>query len=163
LAEDVIDEGRACVLVLNKWDLITDDYERKVVERSLETKFRFLEWAPRVRTSALTGRGIGRILGALEVAIASHRLRLPTARVNTLIRDAQERRPHPRTGGRGRRILYAVQASIAPPLFLLYSSGSLQTEYLRYLENRVREVEPFTGSPIKMETRLKARGERARR
>lgn len=157
LAEDISDAGRGCIVVLNKWDLIGDDEARRSIERAVETKLRFLDWAPIVRTSATTGRGVQKILPALEVAIESHRRRLPTARVNTLIRDAQERRPHPRTGGRSFRVRYAVQAAVGPPLFLLFSSGRLHVEYMRYLENRVREVEPFTGTPIKLETRVKDR------
>jgi GTP-binding protein len=157
LAEDISDAGRACVIVLNKWDLIADDDARRSIERSVETKLRFLGWAPLIRTSALTGRGIKRILPALEEAIDSHRRRLPTSRVNTLIREAQERRPHPRTGGRSFRIRYAVQADSRPPLFLLFANGRLEVEYLRYVENRLREVEPFTGTPIKVETRVKDR------
>jgi len=157
LAEDIAESGRGCIVVLNKWDLVADEEARRAVERSVEVKLRFLAWAPIVRTSATTGRGVNKILPALEVAIGSHRRRLPTAQVNTLIREAQERRPHPRTGGRSFRVRYAVQADSAPPLFLLFSSGRLHVEYLRYLENRLREVEPFTGTPIKLETRVKNR------
>jgi GTP-binding protein len=157
LAEDIADAGRACVVVLNKWDLVSDDDARRSIERAVEVKLRFLDWAPIVRTSATTGRGVQKILPAIEVAIDSHRRRLPTSQVNTLIRDAQERRPHPRTGGRAHRIRYAVQAEAGPPLFLLFANSRLDVEYLRYLENRVRETEPFSGTPIKIETRVKDR------
>ena len=156
LAEDIEDAGRACVIVLNKWDLMGgEEYVRSRVERSVEQKLRFLSWAPIIRVSALRGRGVHRILPAVAGAVESHRRRLPTAEVNELIRDAQARRPHPRTHGRSLRINYAVQAEVAPPLFLLFSNGRLEVEYLRYVENRLREVEPFTGSPIRVETRLK--------
>ncbi|MGH2693943.1 MAG: ribosome biogenesis GTPase Der [Actinomycetota bacterium] len=157
LAEDVIDAGRACVVVLNKWDLVTEEEVKRVVERGIEQRLGFLSWAPRLRVSALTGRSIDKILPLLARAIEAHRLRLPTALVNDTILSAQERRPHPRTGGRALRIRYAVQAEAEPPLFLLFSSGRLRPEYLRYVENRLREVEPFTGSPVRVETRTKGR------
>lgn len=156
LAEDIEDAGRACVVVLNKWDLMGgDEYTRSRVERSIEDKLRFLSWAPVIRVSALRGRGVHRVLPAVEAAVESHRRRLPTASVNELVKEAQARRPHPRVHGRGLRINYAVQAEVAPPLFLLFSNGRLEVEYLRYVENRLREVEPFSGSPIRVETRLK--------
>lgn len=157
LAEDIADAGRACVVALNKWDLLGGDEEhRRLTERSIEQKLRFLEWAPLLRISALRGRSVHKILPTLENVIDAHRRRLPTSRVNTLVRQAQERRPHPRTQGRGLRIRYAVQAESAPPLFLLFSNGRLQPEYLRYMENRLREAEPFTGTPLRIETRTNA-------
>ena len=100
------------------------------------------------------------MLPAVTEAIESHRRRLPTAVVNKLIRDAQERQPHPRVGGRAHRILYSVQAETSPPRFLMFTSGKLEPGYLRHLEHRIREVEPFRGSPIVVETRIKARHER---
>ena len=156
LAEEIEEAGRACVVALNKWDLMSgDEYVRSRVERSIEQKLRFLTWAPVLRVSALRGRGVQRVLPAVTTAVESHRRRLGTAAVNELIRSAQERRPHPRDGGRSVRIRYAVQAESAPPLFLLFANARLSTEYLRYVENRIRESDPFTGSPLRIETRLK--------
>ena len=155
LAEEIEEAGRACVIALNKWDLMGDEYEREKLERNMKEKLRFITWAPLVRVSALRGRGVPKLLPAVETAILSHRRRLGTSEVNQLIRDAQAKRPHPRTHGRGLRINYAVQAESSPPLFLLFSNGRLEVEYLRYIENRLREVEPFTGSPVRVETRLK--------
>ena len=156
LAEDIAEAGRACVVALNKWDLLGDEEDRRLTERSIEQKLRFLEWAPLIRISALRGRSVHKILPTLEGVIDAHRRRLPTSVVNTLVRQAQERRPHPRTQGRGLRIRYAVQAESGPPLFLLFSNGRLQPEYLRYMENRLREAEPFTGTPLRIETRVNA-------
>jgi GTP-binding protein len=155
LAEEIAEHGRGCIVALNKWDLMGDEYERSRFESSLEQKLRFLMWAPMLRVSALRGRGVQRILPAVEAAVGSHRHRIPTAEVNEIVRDAQERRPHPRLQGRAIRVKYAVQAEAAPPLFLMFANGRVSTEYVRYLENRLREVEPFTGTPIRIETRLK--------
>jgi GTPase len=158
IAQEIVDSGRACVVVLNKWDLLDpDETERERLERFVLERLRFIPWATIVRTSALTKRGVRRVLPALDEAIGSHRRRLPTSVVNQVVRDAQERKPHPRVGGRASRVLYAVQASAGPPRFLMFSSGRLEDTYLRYLENRIREHEPFRGSPLVLEARLKTR------
>ncbi len=158
IAQEIVESGRACVVVLNKWDLLgSDAADRERLERFVLERLRFIPWATIVRTSALTTRGVQRVIPALELAISSHRRRLPTSVVNQLVRDAQERKPHPRAGGRSSRILYAVQAAVAPPRFLLFSSGRLEPAYLRYIEHRIREREPFSGSPVEVEVRIRSR------
>jgi GTP-binding protein len=157
LAEQIESEGVACVLVLNKWDLITDEEERRRTERSVVEGLRFVPWAPVVRTSAINGRGVAKIRPALERSIEAHRRRLTTARVNSLLREFQDKRPHPRTGGRPIRVLYGAQARVGPPTFVLFTTGPLEASYIRYLENRIRDVEPFEGSPIKLEVRRRKR------
>jgi GTPase len=158
IAQEIVESGRACVVVLNKWDLLDpDETERERLERFVLERLRFIPWASIVRTSALTKRGVRRVLPALDEAIESHRRRLPTSVVNQVIRDAQERKPHPRVAGRASRVLYAVQASVGPPRFLMFSSGRLEESYVRYLEHRIRDHEPFRGSPVQLEARVRAR------
>jgi len=161
LAQEIVEHGRACVIALNKWDTIPrEETDRKRVEDAILHKLRFLSWATLVRTNALSGRGIEKLGPKLAEAIESHRRRLPTAMVNRLIRDAQEQRPHPRVGGRGIRILYAVQAEAAPPTVVVFTNGRLEVGYRRYLEHRLRESHPFAGSPLRIEVRVKSRRER---
>lgn len=161
LANEIVEHGRACVVALNKWDLIPpEDTDRKRLETTTAEKLRFVPWATFVRTRALTGRGIDKLGPKLVEATESHRRRLPTALVNRLVRDAQQQRPHPRVGGRASRILYAVQAESAPPTVVVFSTGRVEENYRRYLENRLRESEPFAGSPLRIEVRIKARRER---
>ena len=158
IAQDVVESGRACVIALNKWDLVpTEDTDRDRAERDIKERLRWLEWAKVVRTSALTRRSIDRLLPAVVEALESHRRRLPTAAVNRVIADAQARRPHPRAGHRAVRVLYAVQASTAPPEVVLFSTGRLSPGYLKYLEHRIRETEPFDGTPLKLRTRIRKR------
>ena len=160
IAEEIIDHGRACVVVVNKWDLVPkEEADRVRFDRALDERLRFLEWAPRLRTSAVSGRGLDRLLPSVMQAVESHRMRLGTAEVNRIVREAQAARPHPRLGGRAVRILYAVQADVAPPTFVLFTTGHPENAYLRYLEKRVRAVEPFTGTPIRMKYRLRSRHE----
>jgi GTP-binding protein len=161
LAQEIVEHGRACVIALNKWDKIPrEETDRKRIEVAVLQKLRFLTWATHVRTNALTGRGIDKLVPKLAEAIESHRRRLPTALVNRLVRDAQAQQPHPRTGGRAIRILYAVQAQSSPPTVVVFSNGRLETGYRRYLENRLRATEAFPGSPLRIEVRVKARRER---
>lgn len=158
IAQEILEAGRACVVVLNKWDLSPEeDSDRRRLEQDVRDKLRFVPWARVVRTSALTKRGVEKILPAVEAAVNSHRLRLPTSEVNKIIRDAQIRRPHPRTQGKSARILYAVQARTAPPMIIVFSTGRIEENYLRYLEHRVREVEAFGGSPIRFQVRRRTR------
>jgi GTPase len=156
IAQEIVDSGRACVVALNKWDLTSDEEgDRSRLEREVVLRLRFLPWATTARTSALTSRGIGRLLPAIEGAVASHRRRLGTSEVNRMVRDAQERRPHPRSGGRSVRVLYAVQAGVSPPTFVLFTNARLETGYVRYLENQVRATEPFGGSPVILKQRVR--------
>ena len=158
IAQEILEAGRACVVVLNKWDLVAgEEADRRRFENAIRTKLRFVEWAPLLRVSAKTGRGLHRLMPAVDVAVAAHRTRLETAGLNTLVAAAQERRPHPRTRGRSVRILYSVQASVAPPTFVFFSTRRLSIEYLRYLDNQIRASEPFTGSPLRLEQRARSR------
>jgi GTPase len=160
LAEHVVEEGRACVIALNKWDLLPDDeVERERRLGEISHRFRFLEWALTVRTAATTGRGIKKLLPAVATAVEAHRTRLSTATVNRVVRDAQAEKPHPRTGGKAVRILYGVQAQSSPPTFVLFSTGHLEPAYARWLEKRLRTAEPggFTGSPVRLRVRLRSR------
>jgi GTPase len=156
IADAIVESGRACIVVLNKWDLTAaDEIERERFERRARHRLRFLEWAVVVRTSALSGRGVRRILPALERAVAAHRRRLPTAAVNRVIAAAQEERPPARARGRPTRILYGVQARTRPPAFVLFCTGAPQAPYLRYVERRLREAADFGGTPIRVSVRQK--------
>ena len=158
IAEEVVRAGRACVVVLNKWDLVSTDAQDRVwFDRDADERLRFLRWAVVVRTSATTRRGLDKLLPAMVTAIRSHRVRVGTARLNRLLEDAQERRPHPRTGGRAVRVLYAVQPESSPPTVILFTTGPLMDSYVRYLENRLREHEPLPGSPLRLVVREKTR------
>ncbi len=158
IASEILEKGRACVVALNKWDLVvTQGPDRDRLDRDFDQALGFLEWAPLLRISALTGRGIEKLLGLTTQAVDSHRRRLPTAEVNRLVRDAQQQRPHPRHGGRAIRILYAAQVAVSPPTMVLFCNGPLEVGYMRYLEKRLRQSEAFEGTPIRMHYRVRSR------
>jgi GTPase len=157
IADAIVESGRACVVVLNKWDLTpADDLERERFERRAEHRLRFLPWAVVVRTSAVAGRGVKRVFPAVERAVAAHRRRLPTAAVNRVIADAQDERPPARARGRPTRIVYAVQARTRPPTFVLFCNGRPHPSYLRYVERRLRGAGDFGGTPISISVRTKS-------
>jgi GTP-binding protein len=154
LAQEVIAHGRACVIALNKWDLApSQETDRKRFDDSIADKLRFVSWATVVRTSAVTGRGVDKIVPAVTEALESHRRRVPTARVNRILREAQGHRSPPRSAGKPARVIYGVQTAVAPPRFVLFTSRPLEIGYLRYLERRLREEEPLAGTPLILETR----------
>jgi GTP-binding protein len=156
IADAIVESGRACIVVLNKWDLMpSDELERERFERRARHRLRFIQWAVVVRTSALSGRGVRRILPAVERAVAAHRRRLSTSVVNRVIAGAQEERPPARARGKPTRILYAVQARTSPPAFVAFGTGTPDAPYLRYLERRLREAADFGGTPIRVSVRAK--------
>ena len=156
LAESIVDAGRACVIALNKWDLLDEEVDRARLEQRVKQRLRFLDWATTVRTSALTGRGVDRVVPAVEGAIEGHRTRLGTAEVNRLLADAQARRPHPRTRGKSIRVLYGTQTRTGPPTFVLFANGRIETTYLRFLE-RILRGDRFPGTPLRLEVRIRSK------
>ena len=167
LAQEIVEAGRACVILFNKWDLVSRDVpqgpDRDRLDRDLHERLRWLGWAPRVRISAVTKRAVDKIVPAVDTAVASHRRRLSTAAFNRVLADAQAARPHPRSHGKAVRILYGAQAETAPPGFILFSNHRLETSYLRFLEHKIREAEPFEGSPVQLRVRVKRAPDAAER
>ncbi|MGZ4144273.1 MAG: ribosome biogenesis GTPase Der [Actinomycetota bacterium] len=153
IASRVADAGRAAVIVLNKWDLV--DAERADdVAADTRDMLRFVPWAPIVRTSALTKRGVAKIPSALEAARMSWEKRIPTAPLNAWLRDATELVPLGSTArARPTRIRYITQAGTRPPTFVLFASGTITAPALRALERRLRERFGFEGTPIRFTVR----------
>jgi GTP-binding protein len=148
LAERIDAAGSPVVVVLNKWELLDADARAEVMYQ-VSTKLAFLGDASVLRISALTGRGVHRLLPALEGALAAYRRRLPTRRVNEVIRAAQQAQPGPH----GVRVLYATQGATDPPTFTLFSNKDIPPQYLRYLERRLREEFGLGATAVKMRVR----------
>jgi GTP-binding protein len=148
LAERVDAAGCPVVVLLNKWDAIDTD-QREAVAYQLGRKLHFLGEAPVLRISALTGKGVQRLLPALQHSIDAYRVRVPTARVNQVVRSAQQAQPAPH----GARVLYAAQVATDPPTFTLFANRELPPTYLRYLERKLREAFDIGPTPIKLRVR----------
>jgi GTPase len=156
LAERVDAAGTAAIVVLNKWDLTDADQRRDVLEQAAD-RLEFLAYAPLVKVSALTGRSIRYVLPTLREAEAAYHRRVPTAALNRVITDAQQRQPPPVVRKRRPRVLYATQGAADPPTFTLFATHKLPQTYLRYLEHRIREAFELGPTPVKIRVRLRGR------
>jgi GTP-binding protein len=150
LAERVEATGSPLVMVLNKWELLGAQQRQEVV-RDLEDRLGFLGYAPAVKVSALTGRGVHRILPAVREALDAYRTRLPTHRLNQVLSAAQQTHPPPA----GARVTYALQGATDPPTLTLFARRPLPASYLRYLERRVREEFDLGPTPLKLRVRTR--------
>lgn len=148
LAERVGASGSPVVVVLNKWELL-DTPGRPEVLADVGDRLAFLGDAPVIKVSALTGRGVHRVVPALRVAIEAYHQRIPTAELNRALRAIQAAHAAP-----GARIRYAVQGATDPPTFTLFSSGRLSAPYLRYVERKLREQFSIGPTPMKLRVRL---------
>ncbi|MDR0432015.1 MAG: ribosome-associated GTPase EngA, partial [Bifidobacteriaceae bacterium] len=153
------DAGKATILALNKWDLM-DPERRFYLERELDEELTQLRWVPRVNISALSGRRVDRLTGALDQALHSWDQRIATGQLNAFFGELVAAHPHPVRGGKQPRILFATQASSRPPHIVLFASGFLESSYRRFLERRLREEFDFTGTPIRLSVRVRARRKR---
>lgn len=153
LAEEAMKAGAGLILVLNKWDDL-DEEQRLHTEDSVADRLAFVGWAPVIRMSAKTGARTHRLPKYIRQVLESRRRRIPAAEVNRLVRTLQEAHPPPVRKGRRPKILYAVQAETEPPTFVLFvRGGELGPDYIRFLENRLRDTYDFTGTPIRIRTR----------
>lgn len=153
LAEEISKSGSGLVLVLNKWDQLDDD-ERLHTEDSVADRLAFVDWAPVIRMSALTGARTHRLPKLIREVLEHRRHHIAAPEVNRFVRALQEAHPPPVRKGRRAKILYAVQAETEPPTFVLFvRGGDLGPDYLRFIENRIREQFDFTGTPIRIRTR----------
>jgi GTP-binding protein len=162
VADRVIETGRALVVMLNKWDLLDED-RRELLDREIDRGLARIGWAARLNISALTGRGVARIAPALDAALAAWETRIPTGELNAYLSDVVSATPPPVRSGKQPKIMFATQASIRPPHFVLFTSGPLEASYRRFLERRLRERYGFAGTPITLTIRPREKGKRGGR
>ena len=158
----VIEAGRALVIAYNKWDLV-DSERQRYLEREIDRQLHTARWAPRVNISAATGRHMDRLVPALEMALEGWETRVSTGRLNAWLTGLVAATPPPVRGGRQPKILFATQAGVRPPHFVLFSSGFLEAAYRRFVERRLREEFGFDGSPVQVSVRVRAKRERSGR
>jgi GTP-binding protein len=158
----VSEAGRALVLAFNKWDLVDED-RRYQLAKEVDRELRRIPWAMRVNVSALTGRAVEKLAPSLHTALANWERRVPTGQLNQWLTVLVQATPHPVRGGRAPRVLFATQAGVSPPRFVLFTTGPLDAGYVRFVERRLREEFDFDGSPIwiSVRPRKKQRGRRS--
>ncbi len=152
----VEEAGKAMVIVMNKWDLVDDD-RRVQLDREIERHLDQVEWAQRVNVAAKTGWHRDRLAPALRTAIDSWERRVPTSKLNSFLGALIGATPPPVRGGKQPKVYYATQARIAPPKFVVFSSGWIEASYRRFIERRLREEFKFPGTPVQVAIRVKER------
>jgi GTP-binding protein len=152
LAERIDAAGCATVIVLNKWDLLEAEAREDALAQVAD-RLAFLAYAPVLKTSALTGRNVTRLLPALFQAQAEYHRRVPTRALNEVLTAAQAAHPAPQDRGHRPRVLYATQGATDPPTFTLFTTRELPAAYLRYLERKIREAFSIGPTPIKLRVR----------
>jgi GTPase len=156
LAERIDAAGSPVVIILNKWDLLDADgngaERRAEVVDGVSDRLSFLGYAPVLKTSALSGKGVHKLLPALDTSIEAYHRRVPTRELNMVLQAAQAQQPAPQG-----KILYATQGTTDPPTFILFTTRDLSAPYIRFLERRIREHFGFGPTPLKFRVRRRSR------
>lgn len=166
LAGRIAEEGRACVVVVNKWDAVAKDtHTMAAMEKRLYDRLYFVDWAPMTFISAKTGQRVDRIFSLAKVAVEQHRRRVSTSVVNELLQEALAwRSPPTGRGGRQGRLYYGTQVATQPPCFSLFVNDPKRftDNYRRYIERQIREGLGFEGSPLRLLWRGKSQRQSTR-
>jgi GTP-binding protein len=154
------DAGRGIVIAANKWDLMKDQGPdaAKMFDENLRYQLKFLDYAPILHISAVTGERTPKLLEVIQRVATSARTRVPTGELNRFIEKVTSASPPVTAGKRNVRVMYATQSGVAPPTFVLFTNtaSKLHFSYERYLENRLRETYGFFGNPIRIQIRGRA-------
>ncbi len=154
LAGRIMEEGRAVVVVVNKWDAVEkDSYTIYDYEKSLRERLDFVEWVPVIFISALTGQRVDKILELVDIAVEQHRRRVTTSVINEVIEDAVSWHSPPTTRqGKQGKIYYGTQVAAQPPTIALFVNDPTRfnDNYRRYMERQFREQLGFKGTPLRL-------------
>jgi GTP-binding protein len=159
IIQTIRDAGRAMVIAFNKWDLV-DEERRYYLEREIERDLVQVQWAPRINITARTGWHVDRLVPALDKALEGWETRIGTGTLNTFLGRLVAEHPHPVRSGKQPKVLFGTQASTAPPMFVLFTSGKLDASYERFIERRLREEFGFVGTPIVLQQRPREKRKR---
>jgi GTP-binding protein len=154
LARQVIDAGRGLVLLLNKWDLVDED-RRERIDRELDRLLGFTSFAPLLRTSARTGRGLKTLGPVIDQVHVEWSRRITTGRLNRWLAEAVAATAPPMVRGRTVRLRYATQVDVGPPTFRVFTNATVPDSYVRYLERSLREEYGFIGTPLRIGIRVR--------
>ncbi len=148
--------GRAVVIVVNKWDTVNaNEKSMKEFEEKVRGHFQYLDYAPIVFLSAKTKKRLHTLIPAIKTASENHTKRVQTNVLNDVIMDAIAMNPTPTYKGKRLKVLYATQAAVKPPAFVIFVNDPelMHFSYERFLENKIREAFGFVGTPIKIFSR----------
>ena len=161
IAGVVIRQGRACMLLVNKWDLREGDTEaRRQVEQDLRRRFPFLSWAPVLFAAAVKPDSLRQLFPTIDEVFASFSKRIPTGQLNQFLQNILATHPLPVRKGKPTKITksaFMTQVAVQPPVFALFVGhpDDITPAYLRFLENQLRDAYGFSGTPIRLLARKK--------
>ena len=150
IANYVQKERKACIIILNKFDLIKDNIDRKLFIDEIRYELSFLKKSPIIMTSAITGYNMDKIISKIKEVALQYSKKIPTSAINVFIREVISKNPPKYVVGNTLKIKYATQTGIKPPTFLLFVNNPklMYTSYHKYLENKFYETFGFEGSPV---------------
>ena len=154
------DEGRALIIVVNKWDIKEEKGDKSAAhfQRDAGEKAPFLKFVPFLFTSALTGQRVNKVLDVILEVEAERKKRIPTSEVNERLGELRARRQPSQVQGREVKLNYATQVSVAPPTIAVFGNHPdlVEEHYIRFLHNGFREYWGFTGNPLRIVLRSKS-------
>ncbi|OFW60385.1 MAG: ribosome biogenesis GTPase Der [Candidatus Solincola sediminis] len=159
IAARIKDDGRACVVLLNKWDTLKGTGRGNDTYLDAGEKLQFIGYSPILRVSALTGAGVPKLLPAIDRVKANWEARIPTSQLNQLLHEVLSKTPPPSKRGKRLQIYYLTQARTAPPQFVFFVNRPSLADpgYERFLERKIRENFDFEGAPIRIALRARRR------
>ncbi|WZL74760.1 ribosome biogenesis GTPase Der [Clostridiaceae bacterium 35-E11] len=156
------EQGKATVIVVNKWDLLTKETNTmNEFTKTVRNELSFMMYAPILFVSAVTKQRVHQILETIKFISNQHAMRVPTGRLNDVISEAILLNQPPSDKGKRLKIFYATQTSVRPPKFVIFINDRelAHFSYTRYLENKIREAFGFEGTPISIMYREKGENE----
>lgn len=150
--------GKACIIVVNKWDAIEKDGKSmQRMEEDIRRDLSYMPYAPVVFISALTGQRVNRLFSLIDNVVNQAAMRIPTGVLNQVLGDAQARVQPPTDKGKRLKIYYMTQIGVKPPHFVIFCNDSklFHFSYQRYLENQIRATFGLTGTPVRITIRQK--------
>ncbi len=158
-----IEQGKACIIAVNKWDAIEKDGNTmKEFREKLMTDFSFMSYAPIMFISAKTGQRIDRLFEMIEFVHSQNSMRISTGKLNEVLASATARVQPPTDKGKRLKIYYMTQASTRPPTFVFFVNNSelFHFSYQRYLENQIRDIFGLDGTPVRFIVRERGEGKK---
>ena len=145
------ERGRAAIIAVNKWDKIEkNDKTTREFTAKIEAELKYMQYAPKIFISALTGQRIHKLFELIYTVYQNHAQRVATGVLNEVLLEATSMHSPPTDKGRALRVYYATQVSVKPPTFVLFVNDTklMHFSYQRYLENNIREAFGFFGTPV---------------
>lgn len=149
----ILEEMKSAIVAVNKWDLvIKDTHTMHQYMQTVRAALQFMDYVPVLFISAKTGKRVDQVLDTALKVRNERLVRLPTAELNAMVRDAVARQSPPTKSGKRLKFFYATQASVDPPTFVFFVNDKelVHFSYARYLENQIRERYAFTGTPLRL-------------